>query len=61
MAVRHLELYLKYLNESNLDKTEKDKLMANLKTYIESKNNMYTDLMDDIFYENTGLKIERDW
>ncbi|MFZ2969780.1 MAG: hypothetical protein WA063_01385 [Minisyncoccia bacterium] len=59
MADRHLENYLILVRDNIKDENEKDNIFQNVKRYLLEKNNMYTDSLDDIFEEITGISVDR--
>ncbi|OGG73231.1 hypothetical protein A3A38_02460 [Candidatus Kaiserbacteria bacterium RIFCSPLOWO2_01_FULL_53_17] len=58
-ACNHLEAYLRLSKDGSISYEERQKIFADLKEYLEHKNNMYTDSIDAVFEEETGLKVSR--
>lgn len=59
MADRHLENYLILVRDNIKDENEKNNIFQDIKDYLLKKNNMYTDSLDDVFKEITGVAIGR--
>jgi len=59
MQLRHLEKYINLILHSIKDQEEKEKCKMELKKYIEEKDNMITDYMDEVFESLTDIQIER--
>ncbi len=58
-ACNHLETYLRLLKDDRISDDKRQKAFTDVKLYLEQKNNMYTDSIDDIFEQETGLKVWR--
>ena len=58
-ACNHLEAYLRLSKSSSISDEERQKIFTDMKDYLENKNNMYTDSIDTVFEEETGLKVSR--
>jgi len=59
MASRHFENYLKLVKGEIKEEQERIQIFTELKTYLEKKDNMYTDELDEIFEKETGVEVER--
>jgi len=57
MSYRHLENYLILVCDNIKDENEKNNIFQDIKEYLLKKNNMYRDLIDDIFEEITGISV----
>jgi len=58
-SCNHLEAYLRLSKNAGISDEERLKIFTDLKEYLEHKNNMYTDSIDAVFEEETGLKVSR--
>lgn len=59
MAVKHMENYLILVQDNTEGEKEKIDIFQNIKNYLLKKGNMYTDSLDDIFEEVTGIPVSR--
>lgn len=58
MADKHLENYLILVRDNIKDENKKNNIFQDIKGYLLKKNNMYTDSLDDIFEEITGISVK---
>jgi len=59
MTERHLENYLILVKNNIKNEVDKNDVFQDIKKYLLKKNNMYTDPLDEIFKEVTGISVER--
>ena len=59
MADKHMENYLVLVRGDIKDENKKNNIFQDVKGYLLEKNNMYTDSLDDIFEEITGMPVDR--
>ena len=58
-ACNHLEVYLRLAKSGGISHDERQNIFTDFKDYFEQKSNMYTDSIDTVFEEETGLKVSR--
>lgn len=56
---RHLETYLRFANDKNITFEEREHIFQEVKKYLLKKDDMYTDDLDDIYREITGVTVDR--
>lgn len=59
MSWKHLEQYLTLAKTNIQDKSEQIKIFEEVRSYLLTKSNMFTDYLDETFTEVTGIEIER--
>ncbi len=59
IADKHLEAYLTLARTEVKDAYERSKIYQEVKDYLLAKNNMYTDLLDEIYQTVTGIPVNR--
>lgn len=59
MADKHLENYLVLVRDNIKDANEKNNIFQDIKDYLLKKKNMYTDSLDNIYKEITGIAVDR--
>jgi len=59
MGSRHFVNYLKLVKQEIKEEQERILILTELKKYLEKKDNMYTDELDEIFEKETGMKVRR--
>lgn len=55
----HLETYLRLANDKNITSEERYHIFQEVKKYLLKKDNMYTDDLDDVYREVTGIAVDR--
>jgi len=59
MADKHMENYLILVRDNIKSEKERNDIFQDMKKYLLKKNNMYTDSLDDVFKEITGISVDR--
>ena len=59
MADKHMENYLILVRDNVKEEKERNNIFQDIKEYLLKKDNMYTDSLDDIFKEISGVSVER--
>jgi hypothetical protein len=59
LACKHLEAYLLLVQKHVTNQEERQKLFTEVRRYLREKNNMYTDSIDEVFAEITGMSVGR--
>lgn len=58
-ACKHLEAYLKLLQDGQITTEERTKRYQELKNYLLAKDNIFTDSLDGVYESATGISIGR--